>query len=80
MHSQRIKEQRWKLFGHTLRRDDANPAETTMFEYFEEGMKFKRRKSMLIPITLNQDLMKCAKETIQYINPKKELTIRKNLK
>ena len=54
--SSRIKEQRWKLFGHILRRDDKIPAQTSMSEYFLPGMKYVGRPPTSLVTTLNQDL------------------------
>ena len=62
--SVRVKQQRWKLFGHILRRDESIPAQTAMKEYFKEGAKFVGRTPTSLPTTLNQDL-KEYKKSIQ---------------
>ena len=54
--SHNIKEQRWKLFGHVLRREDSIPAQTSMNAYFDKGAKFRGRTPTSLPTTLNQDL------------------------
>ena len=55
--SHRIKQQRWKLFGHILRRDDDIPAQTAMEEYFHtHGSKYRGRTPTSLPTILNDDL------------------------
>ena len=52
-----MREARWKLFGHILRRDQSIPANMAMKFYFEEpktGYRGKPRTSL--PVVLNQDL------------------------
>ena len=59
--SNQIKEQRWKLFGHILRRGDTITAYTAMHEYFDEGPKYLGRPPTSLPTILNQDLRHCRK-------------------
>ena len=59
----RIKKQRWKLFGHILRREDSIPAQTAMIEYFENGTKHVGRTPTSLPTILNQDLKQYKKHT-----------------
>ena len=54
--SLRIKQQRWKLFGHILRRDDNIPAQTAMKEYFNTGKKYRGQTPTSLPSTLSADL------------------------
>ena len=54
--SSRVKEQRWRLFGHILRRDETLPAQTSMKDYFRSGEKYRGRTPASLPTTLNQDL------------------------
>ena len=54
-----LREARWKLFGHILRRDPKIPANMAMYYYFEntctnEGFRGKPRTTL--PTVLNQDL------------------------
>ena len=56
--SKTIRKNRWKLFGHILRRNKNIPANQAMETYFMEtsntGFKGKRRTTL--PSTLNDDL------------------------
>ena len=54
--SYKVKEQRWKLLGHILRREDEIPAQTAMTEYFKRGPKYQGRTPTSLPTILNQDL------------------------
>ena len=54
--SHRVKEQRWKLLGHILRREDTIPAQTAMTDYFQRGTKYQGRTPTSLPTILNQDL------------------------
>ena len=50
--TQEIKEQRWRMFGHTLRLHHQTPAQKAMTYYFEEEpqkKKFKGRPRTTLP-------------------------------
>ena len=52
-----MKEARWKLFGHILRRDPTIPANLAMKFYFEEKTTgFRGKPRTTLPVILNQDL------------------------
>ena len=53
-----IRQARWKLFGHILRRDRTIPANLAMNYYFSETREkgFRGRRIMTLPLTLVQDL------------------------
>ena len=52
-----LREARWKLFGHILRRDPATPANMAMNFYFEKNNKgFRGKPRTTLPTVLNQDL------------------------
>ena len=55
--SETMKEARWKLFGHILRRDPTIPANLAMKFYFEEKTTgFRGKPRTTLPVILNQDL------------------------
>ena len=56
--TQTIAQNRWKLFGHILRRDRLIPANQVMEAYFEPSKAggFKGKKRITLPVTLNKDL------------------------
>ena len=53
---------RWRLFGHILRRDNRIPAKMAMELYFNEeirgGKKFRGARRTTLPIVLNADLVR----------------------
>ena len=52
-----MREARWKLFGHILRRDPSIPANMAMKFYYEDANKGHRGKPRTtLPVVLNQDL------------------------
>ena len=56
--SNTIRASRWKLFGHTLRRDKSIPANKVMEFYFSKRSEkgFRGRRVTTLPITLVRDL------------------------
>ena len=55
--SDTMREARWMLFGHILRRNSNIPANVAMRFYFEENVKgFRGRPRTTLPVVLNQDL------------------------
>ena len=55
--SSEIREQRWRLFGHILRRDAEIPANQAMTAYFLKcGEPYRGRPITTMPIVLNHDL------------------------
>ena len=55
--SDTMREARWSLFGHTLRRDPNIPANTAMKFYFEqEARGYRGRPRTTLPLVLNKDL------------------------
>ena len=55
-----VLENRWKLFGHTLRLHEDTPAQKSMKFFFTESKagRFKGRPRMNLPYKLNEDLQK----------------------
>ena len=52
-----ILEQRWRLFGHIMRRNPEIPANKAMTAYFEKsGNPFRGRPITTLPVLLNQNL------------------------
>ena len=52
-----MREARWKLFGHILRRDQTIPANMAMEFYFENNTKgFRGKPCITLPEVLKQDL------------------------
>ena len=53
-----MKEARWKLFGHILRRDPSIPANMAMKFYFEKATNkgYRGKPRTTLPVVLNQDL------------------------
>ena len=55
--SDKMREARWMLFGHILRRDSNIPANIAMRFYFEENVKgYRGRPRTTLPVVLNKDL------------------------
>ena len=55
--SNTITRQRWKLFGHILRRESTIPAQTAMADYFKEnGTKYLGRTPTSLATTINKDI------------------------
>ena len=69
-----ILENRWRLFGHILRRNIEIPANKSMNSYFAtHGKKFRGRPLTTLPVVLNKDLSRLQENTLQ-------LTTREDLK
>ena len=63
--SETMKEARWKLLGHILRRTEEIPANKAMIFYFNNnisGKKFKGARRTTLPEVLNSDLEKLQNE------------------
>ena len=60
--SDTMRNARWRLFGHILRRDNKIPAKMAMELYFNEdirgGRKFRGARRTTLPIVLNSDLVR----------------------
>ena len=55
--SAQVRESRWKLFGHILRRDIEIPANKAMSYYFIDDIKKTRGRPLTtLPVTLNNDI------------------------
>ena len=54
---------RWRLFGHILRRNSEVPAKKSMNSYFiSHGSKVRGRPLTTLPVVLNKDLTRCCPE------------------
>ena len=61
-----ILENRWRLFGHILRRNIEIPANKSMNSYFAtHGKKFRGRPLTTLPVVLNKDLSRLQENTLQ---------------
>ena len=61
-----ILENRWRLFGHILRRNIEIPANKSMNRYFAtHGKKFRGRPLTTLPVVLNKDLSRLQENTLQ---------------
>ncbi|GFR73210.1 hypothetical protein ElyMa_003862200 [Elysia marginata] len=61
-----IKQLRWRLFGHILRRGNPIPANLAMLDYFNENSNRGRgRPTTTLPITLNNDLKRLQNKDVQ---------------
>ncbi|GFR77918.1 hypothetical protein ElyMa_002249500 [Elysia marginata] len=61
-----ILENRWRLFGHILRRDSQIPANQAMSGYFvTEGSKFKGLPLTTLLVVLNRDLSRIINSNLQ---------------
>ena len=63
--SDTMREARWKLFGHILRRPEEIPANMAMIFYYNDGIsgkKFKGARRTTLPEVLNSDLEKLQNE------------------
>ena len=59
-------ENRWRLFGHILRRNSEIPANKSMNSYFiSHGSKFRGRPLTTLPVVLNKDLTRVSDDTLQ---------------
>ena len=62
-----ILENRWRLFGHILRRNIEIPANKSMNSYFAtHGKKFRGRPLTTLPVVLNKDLSRLQENTLQF--------------
>ena len=59
-------ENRWRLFGHILRRNSEIPANKSMNSYFiSHGSKFRGRPLTTLPVVLNKDLTRVSDDKLQ---------------
>ena len=59
-------ENRWRLFGHILRRNSEIPANKLMNSYFiSPGSKFRGRPLTTLPVVLNKDLTRVSDDKLQ---------------
>ena len=66
-------ENRWRLFGHILRRNSEIPANKSMNSYFiSHGSKFRGRPLKTLPVVLNKDLTRVSDDKLQ-LNRLKDL-------
>ena len=57
---------RWRLFGHILRRNSEIPANKSMNSYFiSHGSKFRGRPLTTLPVVLNKDLTRVSDDKLQ---------------
>ena len=59
-------ENRWRLFGHILRRNSEIPANKSMNSYFiSHGSKFRGRPLTTLPVVLNKDITRVSDDKLQ---------------
>ena len=64
-------ENRWRLFGHILRRNSEIPANKSMNSYFiSHGSKFRGRPLTTLPVVLNKDLTRVSEDKLQLTSQK----------